>query len=233
MQPRRARGILRAGEDGRFCRSKARLFAEALAVCVLTLLGLPGCAWTVVPPKRVADPAPVFVSEYGRHTRLALPDRTAAFFEYGFGEWNFYGLEKEGAFSGLRAITGLGAGAFSRRELPYTLIDYEFIRAAGSARSVRLLVERTLANDLRSELERRWRSNAGVTVVRALDQIPVSRDPEAYHLFDNSNHAVARWLERLGCRIRGSPMTSNFQVATESDAAARRSPRRHGGETPL
>jgi hypothetical protein len=232
MQKRRAIGILGAGEDGRSWRVERAAVPEVLAICVLTLLGLLGCAWTVVPPERVADPVPVFVSEYGRHSRLALPDRTVAFLEYGFGEWNFYGLEKQDAFSGLRAITGLGAGAFSRRELPYTLIDYEFIRAAGSARSVRLLVEHTLADDLRGELERRWRSNAAVTVVRARDQIPVSRDREAYHLFDNSNHAVARWLERLGCRIRGSPITSNFKVAMESDVAVHQSPRPGGGETP-
>jgi hypothetical protein len=186
-----------------------------------------------MPPGRVVDPVPVYLSEYGRHTRLALPDRTAAFFEYGFGEWNFYGLEKEGLFSALRAITGLGEGALSRRQLPFTLVESEFMRAAGSSRSARLLVERAPAENLRHELEGRWRSNAGSVAVRAWDQIPVSRDLAAYHLFGNSNHAVANWLERLGCRIRGSPMTSNFQVIKESDAAVHRSPQPPGGETPL
>jgi hypothetical protein len=199
----------------------------------LAFLGLSSCAWKVMPPGRVVDPVPVFLSEYGRHTRLALPDRRAAFFEYGFGEWNFYGLEKEGLFSALRAITGLGEGALSRRQFPFTLVESEFMRAAGSSRSARLLVERALAENLRHELEGRWRSNAGSVAVRAWDQIPVSRDPAAYHLFGNSNHAVANWLERLGCRIRGDPITSNFQVIKESDAAVHRSPRPPGGETPL
>ncbi|HET7237938.1 MAG TPA: hypothetical protein VFI76_02855, partial [Terrimicrobiaceae bacterium] len=66
----------------------------ALAISALALLALSSCAWKVVPPRDLTEPTPVFVSEYGRHTRLALPDCTAAFFEYGFGEWNFYGLEK-------------------------------------------------------------------------------------------------------------------------------------------
>ena len=77
-------------------------------------------------PPELRDGVPVVVSQYEWHTRLALPDGTAAFYEYGFGEWNFYGLEKEGFFSGFRAITGFGKGAMSRRKLPYTLNESEF-----------------------------------------------------------------------------------------------------------
>lgn len=205
----------------------------ASAACVLASLGLSSCAWRVFPPDRVADPVPVFLSEYGRHTRLALPDGTAAFFEYGFGEWNFYGLEEEGIFSALRAIMGFGEGALSRRKLHYTLSELDFVRAAGSSRSARIMVERSLAGNLRDELESRWRSNSGSIVIRRSDRIPVSRDPSAYHLFGNSNHAVAKWLGRLGCRVRGYPNTSNFEVLKVSDVSVRRVPRQRDGETPL
>jgi hypothetical protein len=210
---------------------RLRALSWALIVCALTFAGLSSCAWKVVPPAHLAEPVPVYLSEYGRHTRLALPDGASAFLEYGFGEWNFYGLEKEGAWSALRAITGFGEGALSRRELPYTRVESNFAKAAGSSRSAQLLVERSLAENLREELESRWRSNAGFVTVRAWDQIPVSRDPARYHLFGNSNHAVANWLRRLGCRIRGCPITSNFQVMG-SDAAGRRSPRRDADATP-
>lgn len=204
----------------------------ALALCALTLLGISSCAWKVVPPRDVTEPVPVFVSEYGRHTRLALPDGTAAFFEYGFGEWNFYGLEKTSVSSALRAITGLGRGAFSRRKLPYTLEESRFVQAAGSRRSVRLFVERSRVEELRFELETRWRANLGTVVIRAWDQIPVSRDRARYHLFHNSNQVVARWLKRLGCRVLGFPITANFQVVKESAAVERRSPPPPGGGTP-
>jgi len=212
---------------------RARLVLWALAVGVLVFLGLSSCAWRVVPPADVAQPVPVFLSEYGHHTRLALPHDSTAFFEYGFGEWNFYGLEKEGVFSAIRAISGLGAGALSRRQLPYTLKEADFVQAAGGRRSARLWVERSLADRLRGELENRWRSNADSVVVRTWDQISVSRDPATYHLFGNSNQAVAKWLERLGCRVRGYPITSNFEVMKGSGAAGRQVPRPRGGETPL
>jgi hypothetical protein len=45
-----------------------------------------------------------------------------------------------------------------------------------------------------------------------VDAVPVSRDPAPYHLFDNSNHATAKWLRRLGCEIRGFPLMANFLV---------------------
>jgi len=202
-----------------------------LAAGVLAFLGLSSCAWQIIPPAEVAEPVPVFLSEYGRHTRLALPDDFTAFFEYGFGEWNFYGLEKQGGLSALRAISGLGEGALSRRQLPYTLNEAVFLRAAGGSRTARLWVERSLAYRLREALEARWQANADALVVRQMDQIPVTRDPAAYHLFGNSNHAVAKWLERLGCRVRGYPITSDFEITKGSGAAGRQAPPPRDGAT--
>ena len=201
------------------------------AIGALVFLFLSSCAWQVVPPAKVTEPVPVFLSEYGRHTRLALPDDSTAFFEYGFGEWNFYGLEKESVLSALRAISGLGEGALSRRQLPYTLNETVFLHGAGGSRAARLWVERSLADRLREELEARWQANADTVAVRQVDQIPVSRDPAAYHLFGNSNHAVAKWLERLGCRVLGYPISSKFEITKGSGAAGRQAPQPRGGET--
>ena len=210
---------------------RASLVFWGLAAGVLAFLVLSGCAWQVIPPAEVAEPVAVFLSEYGRHTRLALPDGSTVFFEYGFGEWNFYGLEKQGVLSALRAISGLGEGALSRRQLPYTLNEAVFLHAAGGSRTARLWVERSLADRLREELEARWQANADAVVVRQMDQVAVSRDPAAYHLFGNSNHAVAKWLERLGCRVLGYPITSDFEITKGSGAAGRQAPQPHDGET--
>ena len=214
--------------DVRLTRRKGLSWGSV--ACVVLFLVAPGCAWRVIPPE-VADGVPVVLSQYAWHTRLALPDGTAAFYEYGFGEWNFYGLEREGFFSGVRAITGQGKGAISRRKLPYTLSESEYARAAGSNRSAVLYVERGRAEGLRSELERRWQS-APARVVRAWDGIPVSRDPAPYHLFTNSNQVVANWLRRLGCRVSGNTLTSRFKVITGLDASARQSPQQHDGASP-
>lgn len=214
------------------CGEGRKFVSWRLTVGIVASWSLSSCAWQVISPAEVAEPVPVFLSEYGRHTRLALPDDSAAFFEYGFGEWNFYGLETQGPLSALRAISGLGEGAFSRRQLPYTLNEADFLRAAGGNRCARLWVERPLADGLRRDLESRWQSNVDSVVIRQWDQIPVSQDPAAYHLFGNSNHAVAKWLERLGCQVRGYPITSNFEVRKKSGADGRQAPRPRGDGTP-
>ncbi len=179
---------------------------------VLLAILLPGCAWTVRAPSAVADPVPVWITEYGKHCRVALPAGLCKFTEYGFGEWHFYALEERGIFSILRAGTGLGSGAFSRRTLTAAPDGTLGPRQTGGTRSERIQVERGQADSLRRELDARWERNQGNIRIRQWDGVPVSRDPAPYNLFDNSNHATARWLRRLGCEVRGFPLMANFRV---------------------
>jgi hypothetical protein len=189
--------------------------AKKLSSVFLALL-LPGCAWTVRPPSTVADPVPVWITEYGKHCRVALPAGDATFTEYGFGEWHYYALEERDWLSTLRAGAGWGAGAFSRRTLTPAADGTLGPRQTGGTRSERIAVERTQADRLRRELDARWQRNQDQVRVRQADAVPVSRDPARYHLFANSNHATARWLEQLGCQVRGIPLMANFRVEDES-----------------
>jgi hypothetical protein len=179
---------------------------------VLLAVLLPGCAWTVRAPSNIADPVPAWITEYGKHCRVALPAGPSKFTEYGFGEWHFYALEDRGLFSILRAGTGFGRGAFSRRTLTAASDGTLGPRQTGGTRSELVQVERSQADSLRRELDARWERNQGDVRIRQWDGVPVSRDPEGYHLFSNSNHATARWLQRLGCDVRGFPLMANFRV---------------------
>ena len=173
---------------------------------------LPGCAWTVRAPSNVADPVPVWITEYGKHCRVALPAGPSKFTEYGFGEWHYYALEERDWISTLRAGAGLGSGAFSRRTLTSAPDGTIGPRQTGGTRSERIEVERTQADSLRRELDARWQRNQGDVRIRHVDAVPVSRDPARYHLFENSNHATANWLRQLGCQVRGFPLMANFRV---------------------
>ena len=174
------------------------------------LLVLPGCAWTVRAPSAVADPVPVWITEYGKHCRVALPAADSTFTEYGFGEWHYYALEERGWLSTLRAGAGFGSGAFSRRTLRPAADGTLGPRQTGGTRSERLEVERSAADALRRELDDRLARNQGDVRIRQADAVPV--DPAGYHLFDNSNHATVKWLRRLGCEVRGFPLMANFRV---------------------
>jgi len=188
------------------------LFATARLVVLSVLLTLPGCAWTVRAPSAVADPVPVWITEYGKHCRVALLAGDSTFTEYGFGEWHYYALEERGWLSVLRAGSGFGTGAFSRRTLVTAPDGTLGPRQTGGTRSERVKVERAKADTLRRQLEGRWERNRGDVRVRQRDGVPVSRDPAGYHLFGNSNHATAHWLRQLGCDIRGFPLMANFRV---------------------
>jgi hypothetical protein len=179
---------------------------------LLAALILPGCAWTVRAPSTVTDPVPVWITEYGKHCRVALPTGDSTFTEYGFGEWNFYGREQRGWLSTLRAGIGLGTGAFSRRTLTPDPDGTLGPRQTGGTRSEHVQVERAQADALRRELDARWQRNQAEVRIRQWDGVPVSRDPARYHLLDNSNHATARWLRQLGCEVRGYPLMANFRV---------------------
>jgi len=41
---------------------------------ILIATGAGGCATTVVPPPHPFEPVPVFLTDYGRHSSLLLPD---------------------------------------------------------------------------------------------------------------------------------------------------------------
>ncbi len=177
-----------------------------------------GCAWHITPPERPAKTATVHLTEYKRHTRLALPaaDGSGRWVEYGFGEWNYYGLERRDLVSGLRAIAGLGTAARSRRELPAAMGDEAFLRVSGGRHTSSIRVEKDAVTSLKAALERDWNAlQKGGQSVRRKDGVPVAISPtEPYHLFHNSNHATASWLKRLGCKVTGTPILSNFRIRT-------------------
>jgi hypothetical protein len=183
---------------------------------VFLLSQFTACAWKITPPDNVREPTAVYLSEYGRHTRLALPDGPEQFLEYGFGDWEYYGQENHSLLSGLAAILGLRDAAFSRRVLLAQPDGSLSPHISGSQRYLRLIVEKEKAASLRQKLESRWEANPE-RIVRQFDGVPVSRDTASYHLGRNSNHATAAWLRELDVDVQGQPILSNFRAAPEKN----------------
>ena len=173
---------------------------------------LPGCAWRVAMPEEVSRPKPVVLTDYGRHTRLALPTGEPGMVEYGFGNWHYYALGERGPVSSFRAIVGIGPATLARRRLPPFEDTDAFFHLVGGRRSVVLMAEEDRIRDLRESLEGTWRENLGPERFHARDDLGFVRYDTTYHLFRNSNHRTADWLERLGCEIRGVPILSNYRV---------------------
>ncbi len=193
------------------CDDSKRLRRAAI---LLLLLAAPwsfaGCAWRVTAPVAPGDPVPVFLTDYGRHTRLALPADEDTMREYGFGEWHFYALGEQGPLSTLRAVFGFGEATLASRTLPSD--EDLFRRRVRGSRTVRFHVEQEDAARLLEALEERWRQYPGEPVRHretGLSFIPVD---DSYHGLSNSNHRTAKWLRELGCEVRGFPILSNFRL---------------------
>jgi hypothetical protein len=59
-----------------------------------------GCTTTIVPPRAPADPVSVYVTDYGRHSSILLPDPRGHLTEYAFGDWNWFALRQVGSSDG-------------------------------------------------------------------------------------------------------------------------------------
>ena len=187
-----------------------------------------GCTWQVIPPAKVEQPVHIYVSEYGRHTRLALPrdalgtSGSAQMIEYGFGDWDYYALEDRGPRSALRALFRSRASALSRREVRYQSDPELFRRANFANYAVRLTVGQSQAEALHARLERQWDElGRGHRTVRHSDEgVYLRRSDQPYHVSRNSNHQTAEWLRELGCEVKGVAILSRFEVVSRDQPGA-------------
>ena len=186
---------------------------------MLTLLAVPlvicaSCRAAIVPQARLVDPVPVFVLNHGRHSSLVLPSAGGGLVRYSYGDWKYYALREQGARETTGAVLWPTAAAFGRRELVGRPVEADVRRAvvAGAEEIFEIPVERHAVIELQSELEALFAANLdGLVQNRAydLDFVP---HPERYHMFRNSNHMVARWLRRMGCRVSGPTLLSRWKV---------------------
>ncbi len=180
---------------------------------LLGILGvLTGCAWSVKPPPQPQNPSTVYITDYGRHSRLALQVDETHMLEYSFGDWRYYVERERTLWRGVVALTLPTQAGFGRRALPFVDDVEEFNSLAGASRSARLEVEQANVENLLEKLEARYQENIATEVSSDEEGFTFVQDDLSYHLFRNSNHQTANWLRSLDCGVRGIPILSNFQL---------------------
>ena len=187
---------------------------RTLLILLLTIPLLQACTWTIIPPEPTVDPTTVYISVYGRHTRLALPDGPGQLVEYGFGDWRYYAEAERNLFTGAQALFFSSGATLSRRELtdPNTA---ELSRHFFSNRTEAIEVPGDLASQLHEALLLAWEAGEGEEIRQG--SLVFRQSPQRYSLFHNSNHQTAFWLEQLQCEVRGAPFWSNFRVASPAE----------------
>jgi hypothetical protein len=192
-----------------------------IAMLILCLVALGGCATRVTPPSAPENPGTIFLLDHGRHTSLVVSTPEGSLVRYAYGDWRYYAERQTGFGSAVAALLWSTPGALGRRALP----------GPPTADAVREQVPLAIEALFEIEVER-----SRIELLRAaLDAIVLSAErqletpetfltfvpyPRDYNLRHNSNSMIAAWLEELGCEVSGIRVRANWRVdsATTGDA---------------
>jgi hypothetical protein len=193
-----------------------------LALAVASPLWLFGCATTVFPPDRVADPAQIGVLDHGHHASLLVEMPGDGMLRYSYGDWQWYALRRTGPAEASAALFWPSQAALGRKELPGPLSPMAVSRQIRvpiehalyltvEARAVRRLVER---------LDEIFYENSASRVYNEAYDLVFVPHPDPYSMTHNSNQVVGEWLEQLGCRVEGTTLFSIWKQGTDQFGSA-------------
>lgn len=176
----------------------------------------------ITPPASVEDPVRVYVADYGRTARLLLPGgpgraggasaTETMWLEYTYGDWNWYAKGNTSLLDGAAALLLPTKATLGRRE----------VRADGSRPRVpaeaihEIEVERLASERLSARLDRVFTA-AVERVDNAEHGLRFVRLDEDYWLCNQSSTRMKRWLEELGCDVRGWTLIARFEVVGGSE----------------
>ncbi len=196
---------------------RARMHRVSIAAVALFAAALGcsagGCA-AVQPPVKPVDPVPVYLTNYGIHSSLILPEQDRReFVEYAFGDWGYAVLNHDGPFDAIGALVVSEGSGFGKRTIAADGSDRPNFSGAAQQPAMHLIyASRKDVNELLGELEERYRGG-GKPILNPASGMAFVPDSQHYSILNNCNHLTARCLAILGCKIGGVVVTSNFAVA--------------------
>lgn len=181
---------------------------------LLWLLLAVGCGTTsVLPPADLAEPAPVFILDHGRHTSLVVSTPEGELVRYAYGDWHYYAERATGSGRAIAALFRSTRGALGRRHLEGPPSE-EQVRAQVPLLIeglYRLEVERSRIEALRARLDAIF--DAAERKLYSSDAFLIfAEHPHNYTLRHNSNRVIGNWLEELDCKVHGQRLFANWQV---------------------
>jgi hypothetical protein len=199
--------------------------ANFLLVALFALLG--GCATRVVPPSNPANPVAVYIADYGRHSSILLPMGDGHLMEYSYGDWDFYALNKYKWYVGPTKLFLSDGSGLGRRILPNPGDDQALGKMIHTKRLLSVPVEQSKVRDLLAELDERYCAHIETMVYNNYGHSYFVKDESHYWLFHTCNAMTQQWLEKLGCKVSGLAVISNFEVdqpGTEAVAKVKKEP---------
>ena len=183
------------------------------AILLLCLIG-GGCAPVIVPPVTAGkETVPVMVADYGYHSTLILPrSEGSGMIEYAYGDWTYFGQNQKSVSNALHALMASDQATMGRRVLDREVNQPGLIDALGAKAVLQFDAPRERVEALERALEQRFSARLDSIVYSPVHQLYFVKDDEPYRMSHNCNHFTAQWLSRLGCRVEGMVLTSNFRL---------------------
>jgi hypothetical protein len=197
------------------CR-RARLLGLATLALLTLAIALIRMPTMIIPPQSPERPITSYVLDRGLHSRLVLPNGNGGMVQYTYGDWRYFALQIQTPISAIQALLLPSAGTLGRREFPNERTLKATIQAESGGRLLSIVVAADEVEELRSQLDRRFRQNLDTHVIHRRVGLHFVRDDQAYSFFHNSNHELVQWLKALDCQVDGFITLPNFRVQSQS-----------------
>jgi hypothetical protein len=174
---------------------------------------LTGCTCSIITPHDPVDPVSVFVLDYGRHSSLALPTTDEpTLVEYAYGDWDWFALDKSEWHDAFPTLFWPTRGALGRRSLDVEPTPASVLQFVRCEEVLEIRVSGRCVSGLATELNRQFNNRIDTLHYQPLYDLTFVHADRSFHLFHNCNHAVADWLRKIDCRVRGPTFRADFVV---------------------
>jgi hypothetical protein len=194
---------------------RRRILLAVGAVIVAAQIVPLGIPTTVVPP-RPADPATVYLVDYGKTSILVVTVAEDIMIAYAYGDWTYYALRKQGPFESIAALLWPTQGTLGRKEIngPSNVATVRRELGLELEEIHQFEVERSALARLHAKLDGIYNDQLG-TAVESYGMTFVHH-PKPYTYWSNSNHVTAEWLRELGCETRGPAYSAWWRIRAAS-----------------
>jgi hypothetical protein len=204
-----------------FCRSHRcsrffkLIFLSILALVVIIFI-LAYSPTLIVPPPAPVEPITVYITDYSYHGRLVLPSRQGGFFQYSYGDWDYFALEQQNWHNAIAALLIPTQGTLGRRKFDDLVELRQVLGPHWQDFLLSFEVATSKALDLEQSLDARFKQNIHTSVFNPNNGLTFVKDDQDYTLLHNSNNELVGWLEDLDCQVRGFATLPNFRVQNTS-----------------
>ncbi|ACK72306.1 conserved hypothetical protein [Gloeothece citriformis PCC 7424] len=196
-------------------RSFRRIVLLATICIAFIVLVLVASPIIIIPPINPVQPVPVFVTEYGWHSRLVLPTSRDILIQYAYGDWKYYALNQQNWRNTIAALIKPTPAALGRRTFS-NFSDFQQSTAQTNATILSFQVSKAKVSQLLESLNNRFNRQISSEVNNNLTKLNLVKDDQDYTLVHNSNHELVLWLRKLDCKVKGLVIWANFRVKTPS-----------------